>query len=53
VYRRKSVPEVLTSGNHASIAAWRREQRVIRTRHRRNDLIENSTNMKSEDRNNG
>ncbi|MFA7709936.1 MAG: tRNA (guanosine(37)-N1)-methyltransferase TrmD [Candidatus Neomarinimicrobiota bacterium] len=53
VYRRKSVPEVLTSGNHANITAWRQEQRIIRTRHRRSDLIENSNNMKSEDKSNG
>ena len=52
-YRRKSVPEVLTSGNHAKITTWRREQRVIRTRQRRNDLIENLKNMKSEDTKNG
>jgi len=53
VYRRKSVPEVLTSGNHTKISAWRQEQRELRTRQRRIDLIENSTNMKSEDKNNG
>lgn len=53
VYRRKSVPEVLTSGNHAKIDAWRREQRLIRTRQRRNDLIDNLINTKSEDKNNG
>ncbi len=32
------VPEVLLSGNHAKIAAWRREQAECRTRERRADL---------------
>lgn len=50
VYRRKSVPEVLTTGNHAKINAWRQEQRKLRTRQRRIDLIEN---MNMEDKNNG
>lgn len=33
-----SVPEVLLSGNHAKIAAWRMEQRKSRTEQRRPDL---------------
>jgi len=33
-----SVPEVLTSGNHAAIAKWREEQRKKRTQERRPDL---------------
>jgi len=33
------VPEVLLSGNHAAIAAWRREQQLRRTLHRRPDLL--------------
>ena len=32
------VPEVLLSGNHEAIEAWRREQREVRTRQRRPDL---------------
>ena len=32
------VPEVLLSGNHEAIEAWRREQRELRTRQRRPDL---------------
>lgn len=32
------VPEVLLSGDHARIAAWRREQSLARTRERRPDL---------------
>jgi len=35
-----AVPEVLTSGNHARIAEWRRTQAVIRTAVVRPDLIE-------------
>jgi tRNA (guanine37-N1)-methyltransferase len=39
-YRGMSVPEVLLSGNHQAIAAWRLEQRRQRTRQRRPDLWE-------------
>ena len=38
VYRGMAVPEILTSGNHAEIAKWRREQSVARTKARRPDL---------------
>jgi tRNA (guanine-N1)-methyltransferase len=38
VFRGVSVPEVLLSGNHAAIAAWRREQSRARTAARRPDL---------------
>ena len=38
-YRGLSVPEVLLSGNHQEIAAWRAEQRVKRTTERRRDLL--------------
>ncbi len=37
-YRGLGVPEVLLSGDHARIAAWRAEQARIRTRQRRPDL---------------
>lgn len=37
-FRGTSVPEVLLSGNHAAIAAWRDDQRKLRTRQRRPDL---------------
>ena len=33
------VPEVLLSGDHGKVAAWRREQAVIRTAQQRPDLI--------------
>ena len=38
-YRGLKVPEVLLSGNHQEIAAWRREQSLRRTRQRRADLL--------------
>ncbi len=38
-WRGLDVPEVLLSGNHGAIAAWRHEQRVARTRARRPDLL--------------
>lgn len=38
-FRGHTVPEVLLSGDHKKIAAWRREQAVARTRDRRPDLL--------------
>jgi len=38
-FRGWRVPEVLLSGDHARIEAWRREQRLRRTRERRPDLL--------------
>jgi tRNA (guanine37-N1)-methyltransferase len=40
VWRDLEVPEVLRSGDHARIAAWRREQGLERTRERRPDLLD-------------
>ena len=40
VYRGWEVPDVLLSGNHAKIAAWRREESLRRTRARRPKLLE-------------
>ncbi len=37
-FRGTGVPDVLLSGNHAAIAAWRMEQRKARTQQRRPDL---------------
>ncbi|MEJ7477723.1 tRNA (guanosine(37)-N1)-methyltransferase TrmD, partial [Staphylococcus saprophyticus] len=34
------VPDVLVSGNHAHIDAWRHEQKLIRTYEKRPDLLE-------------
>lgn len=40
VFMGKKVPEVLLSGHHANIEAWRREQSILRTYERRPDLLE-------------
>jgi tRNA (guanine37-N1)-methyltransferase len=45
VYRGYAVPEVLLSGDHARIAAWRREQAERLTRERRPDLWEKHIRM--------
>mgnify|MGYP001087936371 CR=1 FL=1 len=39
-FRDMHVPDVLLSGDHARIAAWRREQAIQRTAERRPDLID-------------
>ena len=39
VFRDRTVPPVLLSGDHGRIAAWRAEQRIERTRSRRPDLL--------------
>ena len=36
----RPIPEVLTSGNHAKVAAWRRAEAERLTRERRPDLLE-------------
>ncbi|MDO5635563.1 MAG: tRNA (guanosine(37)-N1)-methyltransferase TrmD [Micrococcus sp.] len=38
-WRDRPVPEILLSGDHGRIAAWRREQQLERTRARRPDLL--------------
>lgn len=38
-YRGSKVPEVLLSGDHKKIAAWRNQQRLKRTKKRRPDLL--------------
>ncbi|MCD6640568.1 MAG: tRNA (guanosine(37)-N1)-methyltransferase TrmD [Nocardioides sp.] len=38
-WRGREVPDVLLSGDHGRIAAWRHEQRVRRTAERRPDLV--------------
>lgn len=49
-YRGLSVPEVLLSGDHGAVARWRRQQSLERTRVRRADLLEPSTNQPNEQR---
>lgn len=39
VWRELAVPDVLLSGDHGRVAAWRREQALERTRERRPDLL--------------
>jgi tRNA (guanine37-N1)-methyltransferase len=41
-FRGWTVPEVLLSGDHARIAAWRREQSLLRTLQRRPDLLDHA-----------
>jgi tRNA (guanine37-N1)-methyltransferase len=38
-FRGRKVPEILLTGNHARIAAWRRNEALSRTRARRPDLL--------------
>jgi tRNA (guanine37-N1)-methyltransferase len=39
VFRGIKVPDVLLSGHHAQIEGWRKEQALVRTRARREDLL--------------
>lgn len=39
-FRGHTIPEVLLSGDHEAIARWRKEQSYLRTRQRRDDLLE-------------
>ena len=41
-FRGMKVPDVLLSGNHVEIGAWREEQQRARTAERRKDLLEHS-----------
>ncbi|NPA91705.1 MAG: tRNA (guanosine(37)-N1)-methyltransferase TrmD [Chloroflexi bacterium] len=50
-FRGRQVPDVLLSGHHERIAAWRRDQALKRTRERRPDLLEKRTS--SEDPSSG
>lgn len=47
-FRGWEVPEVLLSGNHAKINAWRREQSLKRTLERRPDLLEQAELSKND-----
>jgi tRNA (guanine37-N1)-methyltransferase len=42
------VPDVLRSGNHAAIAAWRRQQSLLRTALRRPDLLDETSLNKAD-----
>ena len=41
-FRGMKVPDVLLSGNHAEIEAWRESQRLVRTKARRNNVKDHS-----------
>ncbi len=47
-FRGWQVPEVLTSGDHARIARWRREQALYRTWRRRPDILASASLSKSD-----
>lgn len=49
VFMGRKVPEVLLSGHHANIEAYRRKQSIIRTYERRPDLLEKA-NLTEEER---
>lgn len=42
-FRGWKVPDILLSGNHAKIEAWREEQSLLRTRERRPDLLDDKS----------
>ena len=48
VYAGKKVPEVLLSGHHKNIEAWRRQQSIHRTLERRPDLLKDANLSKKE-----
>lgn len=49
VWEGREVPEVLVSGDHQKVAAWRLEQRIERTRRRRPDLLQDRANEHTRD----
>ncbi len=50
VWEGRAVPEVLLTGHHANIAAWRREQSLLRTLRHRPDMLENAELTPAEQR---
>ena len=48
VFMGQKVPEVLLSGHHANIDAWRRQQSILRTYERRPDLLEKANLTEAE-----
>ena len=47
-WRGRTVPDILLSGNHAAVAAWKRQQSLLRTKQRRPDLLEKADLSKSD-----
>ncbi|MDA0986570.1 MAG: tRNA (guanosine(37)-N1)-methyltransferase TrmD [Bacteroidetes bacterium] len=41
-FRGMKVPEILLNGNHKEIEKWRADQKIIRTKERRSDLLQNN-----------
>ena len=50
VFMGEAVPEVLLSGNHEKVNAWRRNQSVVRTARKRPDLLRSADLTKEERR---
>lgn len=48
-WRGRAVPDILLSGNHGAIEAWRRDQQRERTRLRRPDLLNENDSAHSEE----
>ncbi|HLH11756.1 MAG TPA: tRNA (guanosine(37)-N1)-methyltransferase TrmD [Methylovirgula sp.] len=46
VFEGRAIPDILLSGDHAKIAAWRKEQALALTRARRPDLLRGHTKKK-------
>ena len=44
LFKGMKVPDVLLSGNHKEIEAWRKDQMKVRTLQKRKDLIEREEN---------
>jgi tRNA (guanine37-N1)-methyltransferase len=47
-FRGWTIPEILLSGNHAEIARWRRQQSLLRTKHKRPDLLKKADLSKTD-----
>ncbi len=48
-FRGHSVPEILTSGNHQAIAAWRTQKSAEITKQRRKDLLDRDSDQTNDD----
>jgi tRNA (guanine37-N1)-methyltransferase len=48
-FRGMKVPDVLLSGDHAAVEAWREERRLERTRERRPDLLDSAARSEREE----
>lgn len=48
IFRGEEIPAILTSGHHANVARWRREQALLRTLQRRPELLARATLSKAD-----